>query len=115
MASFFDGGRGTGDGIAASVLGPPSSVSGHTLGFTLFLATALSITAIPVLGRVMVEFNIQRTELGVLTITAAAIDDALGWILLAVVSAIVGAHFDPMAAFKMVAMAAAFALGMALI
>src|SRR2546423_9454722 len=65
------------------------------LGFTLFLATALSITAIPVLGRVMVEFNIHRTELGVLTITAAAIDDALGWILLAVVAAIVGSHFEP--------------------
>ena len=71
-------------------------------GFSLFLATALSITAIPVLGRVMVEFNIHRTQIGTLTITAAAIDDALGWILLAGVAAIVSSHFDPLVAVRMV-------------
>lgn len=79
-------------------------------GFSLFLATALSITAIPVLGRVMVEFNIQRTRIGVLTITAAAIDDALGWILLAVVAAIVGAHFDPLLTLRMLGLTALFCL-----
>ena len=71
-------------------------------GFSLFLATALSITAIPVLGRVLVEFNIHRTQIGTLTITAAAIDDALGWILLAGVAAIVSSHFEPLAAVRMV-------------
>src|SRR5206468_2459067 len=55
--------------------------------FVLFIATALSITAMPVLGRIMIEFNMTRTRLGALTITAAAIDDAVGWLLLAVVSA----------------------------
>lgn len=62
--------------------------------FTLFVATALSITAIPVLGRIMLELNIHRSPLGVLTITAAAVDDALGWILLAAVSAVVRGGFD---------------------
>jgi Kef-type K+ transport system membrane component KefB len=87
----------------------------NPVGFSLFLATALSITAIPVLGRVMVEFNIQRTQIGALTITAAAIDDALGWILLAVVSAVVGARFNPMATVRMVALTLLFALGMGLV
>ncbi|MCA8987532.1 MAG: cation:proton antiporter [Planctomycetaceae bacterium] len=65
----------------------------HSLpGFVLFTATALSITAIPILGRIMMEFQITRTALGVLTISAAAIDDALGWILLATVSS--GIHGD---------------------
>src|SRR5713101_2445901 len=50
-------------------------------GFTLFVATALSITAMPVLGRIMIEFNINKTKLGTLTITAAAMDDAVGWLL----------------------------------
>lgn len=81
-------------------------------GFSLFLATALSITAIPILGRVMVEFNIQRTEIGVLTITAAAIDDALGWIMLAVVAAIVGAHFDLLVTMRMVGLTLLFGLVM---
>ncbi len=87
----------------------------HPVGFSLFLATALSITAIPVLGRVMVEFNIQRTEIGVLTITAAAIDDALGWILLAVVSAVVGAHFDLLATGRMVLLTLVFGLVMGMV
>src|SRR5205823_9508387 len=34
------------------------------LGFTLFVATALSITAMPVLGRIMIEFNMNKTRLG---------------------------------------------------
>lgn len=87
----------------------------NATGFSLLLATALSITAIPVLGRVMVEFNIQRTEIGTLTITAAAIDDALGWILLAVVAAIVGAQFDPGATLRMVLLTGLFGLFMGLV
>jgi Kef-type K+ transport system membrane component KefB len=64
-------------------------------GFVLFVATALSITAVPVLGRIMIEFNMTRTRLGTLTITAAAIDDAAGWLLLALVCSIVGSRFHP--------------------
>jgi Kef-type K+ transport system membrane component KefB len=63
--------------------------------FGLFVATALSITAMPVLGRIMIEFNMARTRVGVLTITAAAVDDAVGWLLLALVSAIAGSRFHP--------------------
>ena len=64
------------------------------LGFTLFLGTALSITAIPVLGRIMMELNITRTRLGTLTVAAAAVDDAAGWILLATVTAIVQSQLE---------------------
>jgi Kef-type K+ transport system membrane component KefB len=63
------------------------------LGFTLFVATALSITAMPVLGRIMIEFNINKTRLGALTITAAAVNDAVGWLLLALISAVAVAQF----------------------
>ena len=58
-------------------------------GFSLFLGTALSITAIPVLGRMLMELNITRTRLGSVTLSAAAVDDAAGWILLAAVAAVV--------------------------
>jgi Kef-type K+ transport system membrane component KefB len=64
-------------------------IAGNRLHFSLFIATALSITAIPVLGRIMLELNIARTRLGSLTITAAAIDDVAGWTLLALVTAAV--------------------------
>lgn len=64
-------------------------VSGGRLGFLLFLGTAMSITALPILGRIMVELGISRSRIGTVTISSGAVDDALGWILLATVAALV--------------------------
>jgi Kef-type K+ transport system membrane component KefB len=92
-------------------LGQERTPSGSN--FALFLATALSITALPVLGRLMLELNIQRTRLGAITITSAAVDDASGWILLAAVAALVkgstGQGFDFSATIIMLASTLAFA------
>lgn len=57
-------------------------------GLTLFMGVAMSITAIPILGRIMIEMGINRTRIGAVVITAAAVDDACGWILLATVAAL---------------------------
>lgn len=81
------------------------------LGFVLFFATAMSITAIPILGRIMIEMGIQRTRLGVLTITAAAVDDVLGWVLLGAVSALVRGGFEWQAMLMMLASVVAFVVG----
>jgi Kef-type K+ transport system membrane component KefB len=51
----------------------------------LYLAAAMSITAFPVLARIIHEKGIARTRLGTLTLAAGASDDALAWCLLAVV------------------------------
>ncbi len=80
------------------------------LGLTLFLGIALSITAIPVLGRIMMELHITRTRLGAITITAAAVDDAIGWILLASVAAVVKTNFDPLETLRMAGLTVGFAL-----
>jgi Kef-type K+ transport system membrane component KefB len=88
----------------------PTSGPVSLLGLTLFLAIVLSITAIPVLGRIMMELGITRTRLGAIAITAAAIDDACGWILLASVVAIVKANFEPLEMARMVGMTIGFAL-----
>jgi Kef-type K+ transport system membrane component KefB len=82
------------------------------LGLTLFLGVALSITAIPVLGRIMMELNVTRTRLGAITITAAAVDDAIGWILLASVAAVVRANFDPLETLRTAGLTVGFALVM---
>jgi len=82
------------------------------LGLTLFLGVALSITAMPVLGRIMMELNVTRTRLGAITITAAAVDDAIGWILLATIAAVVKSKFDPMATLRMAGLTVAFVLFM---
>lgn len=62
--------------------------------YSLFMATALSITAVPILGRIMMEFNITRHYLGTITITAAAINDVVGWFLLAAVTALTLSAFS---------------------
>jgi Kef-type K+ transport system membrane component KefB len=84
-------------------------------GFTLFLGVALSITALPVLGRMMVELGITRTRLGTITITAAAVDDAIGWILLAAAAAVVRAELSPAAVALRVAFTTAFCAVMFLV
>lgn len=67
-------------------LAPPSAPE---LAFKLFFATAVSITAIPIMGRILIHTGLTRTRMGLTSITAAAIDDVLGWILLGAVVSMV--------------------------
>ncbi|MFN6221296.1 MAG: cation:proton antiporter [Dolichospermum sp.] len=52
--------------------------------FALFLGAAMSITAFPVLARIITENNLQGTRLGTLALTCAAVDDVTAWCILAV-------------------------------
>jgi Kef-type K+ transport system membrane component KefB/nucleotide-binding universal stress UspA family protein len=56
--------------------------------FALFLGSAMSITAFPVLARIITENNLQSSRLGTLALTCAAVDDVTAWCLLAVAIAI---------------------------
>jgi len=58
------------------------------LTFAFFIGTAMSITAFPVLARILTERRLQGTELGNLAIGCAAIDDVTAWCLLALVLAV---------------------------
>jgi Kef-type K+ transport system membrane component KefB len=64
------------------------------LGYILFCGVALSITAMPVLARIMLEFDLTRTLVGTITISAAAVNDVVGWTLLAIVSAAVAGELS---------------------
>jgi len=88
------------------------ALSGNWLNFSLFMAAAMSITAIPTLGRIMMELNLNRTRIGSLTISAAALDDASGWIILALVTAVVRSTFDPRHVAVMVGGVVAYGLVM---
>lgn len=61
------------------------------LSFTLFMGIAMSITAFPVLARIVQERGINKTRLGTIVITCAAADDITAWCILAAVIAIVKA------------------------
>jgi len=58
------------------------------LSFGLFLGLAMSITAFPVLARIVQERGIHKTRLGTLVLTCAAADDITAWCLLAAIIAI---------------------------
>lgn len=67
----------------------PSNVT--FLAFSLFMGIAMSITAFPVLARIVQERGLTRTQLGAMVITCAAADDVTAWCMLAAVIAIVKA------------------------
>jgi Kef-type K+ transport system membrane component KefB len=72
----------------------PELVKPDLFGFRLFFAVAMSITAIPILGRIFMELGLSHTRLAALTISAAAVDDVCGWLLLGVISLMVSGQFD---------------------
>ncbi|GHH20674.1 cation:proton antiporter [Streptomyces rubradiris] len=63
---------------------------GHRLGFVLFMGTAMSVTAFPVLARILTDRKMQHTPIGGLALACAAIGDVLAWCMLAAVVALVG-------------------------
>ncbi len=66
----------------------------NALPYSLFCGVGLAITAVPILGRILREFDLTRTEIGVVAISAAALNDVTGWVLLAGISAYASAQFS---------------------
>jgi Kef-type K+ transport system membrane component KefB len=61
------------------------------LGFALFMGAAMSITAFPVLARILTERNLLRSRMGTLSIACAAVDDVTGWCILAYIVLVIRA------------------------
>jgi Kef-type K+ transport system membrane component KefB len=61
--------------------------------YSLFCGVAMAITAVPILGRILREYRLERDPIGVVAIAAAAGNDVAGWILLACISAYATARF----------------------
>jgi Kef-type K+ transport system membrane component KefB len=59
--------------------------------FVLFIATALAISAIPVLAKVLMDLDLMRRDIGQTLLAAGMIDDITGWTLLGIVTALAGA------------------------
>ncbi len=79
------------------------------LSFALFLGAAMSITAFPVLARILTERNLLSTRLGVIAISCAAVDDVSGWCVLAAILVLIRAHNHATPLWLTVAGSAAFA------
>ncbi len=71
------------------------------LGFVLFMGAAMSVTAFPVLARILAERNLLGTRLGTLAIACAAVDDLTAWCLLAAIIAIVRSELSHFSVWQM--------------
>jgi Kef-type K+ transport system membrane component KefB len=70
-------------------------VGGHDVafaGFALFIGTALSVTAFPVLARILADAGLRGTGLGTLVLACAAIEDVIAWALLTLALAVATAQ-----------------------
>ena len=61
-------------------------------GFSLFLGVSMSVTAFPVLARILTDRGIHKTRMGAIALTCAAVDDVTAWCLLAFVVSVVEAR-----------------------
>ncbi|HJR92932.1 MAG TPA: cation:proton antiporter [Acidimicrobiia bacterium] len=80
-------------GLALGWLMPEDLIaaSAQRTVFALFLATALSISAIPVLAKVLMDLDLMRRDIGQALLAAGMIDDITGWTLLGLVTALAAA------------------------
>ncbi len=75
--------------LLAQWLAPRHYMSGVGT-FALFFGIAMSVTAFPVLARILADRGLHRTRIGGLALASAAVDDVIAWSLLAIVVAIAG-------------------------
>lgn len=76
-------------GILAWKLYPQLGSGAPRLPFVLFLGAAISVTAFPVLARILADHKLMNTRAGMFAISCAAVDDVTAWCLLAVITVIV--------------------------
>jgi Kef-type K+ transport system membrane component KefB len=75
-------------GVLLGYLSAPAlAASIDPVRYSLFLGLGLAITAVPILGRILRQYGLTNTEVGVVAISAAPINDVIGWLLLSAVSA----------------------------
>jgi len=74
-----------GSALALLLYGGFSPPGVPLLAFALFVGIAMSITAFPVLARILTDRGLSRSELGIAALSCAAINDVMGWCLLGIV------------------------------
>ncbi|KAI3422993.1 uncharacterized protein J3R85_011524 [Psidium guajava] len=88
--------------ISKGVDGPP---------FLVFMGVALSITAFPVLARILAELKLLTTDVGRMAMSAAAVNDVAAWVLLALAIALSGTGRSPLVSLWVFLCGIAFVVG----
>jgi Kef-type K+ transport system membrane component KefB len=62
---------------------------GHLI-FALFMGTAMAISALPVIARILMDLNLFKSRMGLLVVASAMIDDVIGWLFFSVILSMIG-------------------------
>ena len=107
-----------GAGLALVLYDRHADVGGHRVdhtAFVLFLGAAMSVTAFPVLARIITDNGLSRTRVGALALACAAVDDVIAWCLLAWVSGLVSADGDVSQLYQIGVLTVVYVAGMVLL
>ncbi|MCG5217655.1 cation:proton antiporter domain-containing protein [Streptosporangium soli] len=75
-------------GVGTGLLLPHAFIGGgDQTVFAIFLGVAMCVSAIPVIAKTLIDMNLMHRNIGQLTLTAGMVDDAFGWLMLSIVSA----------------------------
>jgi Kef-type K+ transport system membrane component KefB/nucleotide-binding universal stress UspA family protein len=81
----------------------------HRVIFALFLGVAISISAVPVIAKILLDLGLMRRDLGMLILAAGILDDSIGWLLLSIVAGLAERGvIDVISVSKLAAETAAF-------
>src|SRR6478609_11108281 len=62
----------------------------HHIVFALFMGTAMAISALPVIVRILMDLNLFKSRMGLLVVASAMVDDVVGWIIFSVILGMIG-------------------------
>jgi len=89
------------------LLGRPAGTD--PLLFSLFMATAISISALPIIAKTLMDMDLYRSDLGMVVISGAIFNDLVGWIIFAVVLGLMGGDANGSSILPTIASTLAFA------
>ncbi len=98
-------------GFGSGMLFPAVFDSGSSvdsLYFSLFLGTALSITALPVIAKILIDLNMYRSDIGMILIAVAVINDIVGWLLFATILGLLHSESNAMSIWVTIGMTVGF-------
>lgn len=80
--------------------------------FALFMGTAMAITALPVIVRILMDLNIFKSRMGMLIVASAMVDDVVGWLVFSVILGMIGQHGGTMSVYYTIILTIGFVLFM---
>ncbi len=80
--------------------------------FALFMGTAMAITALPVIVRILMDLNIFKSRMGMLIVASAMVDDVVGWLVFSVILGMIGKNGGSMSVYYTIILTIGFVIFM---